>query len=505
MSDQPTAPHAKFDSYRAILHSTALIGGSSVIVMFFALVRMKVLAVLLGPAGVGLLALYSAVADIVVAVAGLGVSQSGVRQIAQAEGSGDRNRIAATVDTVERASLMLGLGGGLGLAILSIPAALLTFGSAEYALAVAALGIVVWLRVLTGGQTALLQGVRRVRDLATVNVIAAIAGTVLTVPMVFVWREAAIVPALIFGALATWIAARRYCRQVPGVRGIPFTKVPSSELGELLRLGFAFMISGLLTMGAAYAVRILVLHDEGVEAAGLYQAAWAISGLYVTVVLQSMGTDFYPRLAGVIQDSAAVTRLVNEQTQVSLLLAGPGVIATITFSHLVVIAFYSVEFTAAAGLLRWLCIGMMLRVVSWPMGYIIVAKGWQKTFIGIEIAATILHVGLAALLIPVIGLEGSGIAFAVLYICHGPLVYYIARRSIAFSFSAGNLKLLVLYGSACAMVFGGFVWLPLWWAIAGGTLVSIGVGFYSLFELRRMLPNLLAGMKLPRWFSRRAV
>ena len=116
------------------------------------------------------------------------------------------------------------------------------------------------------------------------------------------------------------------------------------------------MISGLLTMGAAYAVRILVLHDEGVEAAGLYQAAWAISGLYVTVVLQSMGTDFYPRLAGVIQDSAAVTRLVNEQTQVSLLLAGPGVIATITFSHLVVIAFYSVEFTAAPGLMRWLCI-----------------------------------------------------------------------------------------------------------------------------------------------------
>ena len=68
------------------------------------------------------------------------------------------------------------------------------------------------------------------------------------------------------------------------------------EATALLTLGLGFLASGFLTMGAAYAIRILVLHTGGVEAAGIYQAAWTIGGLYAGFILQAMGTDFYPRL-----------------------------------------------------------------------------------------------------------------------------------------------------------------------------------------------------------------
>ena len=54
------------------------------------------------------------------------------------------------------------------------------------------------------------------------------------------------------------------------------------------------MASGFLTMGAAYAVRTMVLRIVGVEAAGFYQSAWALGGLYVGIILQAMGADFYP-------------------------------------------------------------------------------------------------------------------------------------------------------------------------------------------------------------------
>ncbi|MGO8448123.1 O-antigen translocase, partial [Rhizobium ruizarguesonis] len=69
--------------------------------------------------------------------------------------------------------------------------------------------------------------------------------------------------------------------------------------GYLFRLGVAFMASGLLTFGAAYAIRIIVLNEGGVVAAGLYKAAWALGGLYAGFILQAMGKDFYPRLTAI--------------------------------------------------------------------------------------------------------------------------------------------------------------------------------------------------------------
>ncbi len=48
----------------------------------------------------------------------------------------------------------------------------------------------------------------------------------------------------------------------------------------------------------------------------------------VNIVLQAMGADFYPRLAGVANNDPECNRLTNEQAQVSMLLAAPGVSAT---------------------------------------------------------------------------------------------------------------------------------------------------------------------------------
>src|SRR5690606_16187856 len=108
-----------------------------------------------------------------------------------------------------------------------------------------------------------------------------------------------------------------------------------------------------------YLVRVAVLRELGVEAAGLYQAAWAVGGLYLNFILQAMGTDFYPRLTAAIDDEAESNRLINEQIQVGMLLAGPGVLATLALIPLLITLLYSAQFQAAVEPLRWICFGMM--------------------------------------------------------------------------------------------------------------------------------------------------
>ena len=73
---------------------------------------------------------------------------------------------------------------------------------------------------------------------------------------------------------------------------------------------------------------------------------------------------------------------------VSLLLAGPGVLATLTLALLVIQLFSSARFEPAVEILRWNCLGMMLRVASWPMGFILLAKGEGKIFFWSELLAS---------------------------------------------------------------------------------------------------------------------
>ena len=199
------------------------------------------------------------------------------------------------------------------------------------------------------------------------------------------------------------------------------------------------MASGLMTMGAAYLVRIMVLRKFDLEAAGCYQAAWALGGFYVGFILQAMGADFYPRLTAVANDNAECNRLVNEQAEVGLLLAGPGVIATLTFAPLVIRLFYSAKFGPAVEILRWICLGMMLRVASWPMGFILIAKGERNSFSGANCWPTCFSWAWSGLGVTVFGLKGTGIAFFGLYAVYWIGIYLIVRRLSGFRWSAANL------------------------------------------------------------------
>jgi len=354
-------------SYGQILKSSALIGFSTVVNLAIGIVRTKAMAVWLGPAGFGLMGLYSSIADLAQSIAGMGINASGVRQIAEAAGTGDTERIARAAVVLRRTAILLGVLGALMLIAFSRQISILTFGGEQHAFAVRLLSATVFFSCLSSGQGALIQGTRRISDLVRMGVLGAIAATIIGLPLVYLFREDGIVPSLICGAAISLIASWWYSRKI-AVRSPSMTVAQiGHEAAGLLKLGFAFMASGLAVTGASYAIRVFVLRKVGFDAAGLYQSAWTLGGMYVGVILGAMGTDFYPRLTAVAKDNSACNRLVNEQTQVSILLATPGVIATLALAPLVIALFYSPKFQAAVEVLRWLCLGMALRVISWPI------------------------------------------------------------------------------------------------------------------------------------------
>ena len=477
------------ESYSEILRSSALVGGSSVISIAIGIVRTKVIAILLGPAGFGLFGVLGSIANLFQCLAGMGVNSSGVRQIAYATGSGDSAQIAQTATALRRTSILLGVFGAVLLFLLSRPVSRLTFGGEQYAHAISFLSIAVFFQVLSNGQAALIQGMRRIVDFAKNAIFGAFFGTLLAITFIYLLRERGIVPALAGIAAASLFFSWWYSKKVEIEPHHISNSQVLQQVPVLLKLGFAFMVSGFATTGMAYFARVIVLHDVGFEATGMYQAAWTLGGIYVGFILQTMGADFFPRLTASIENDALCNRLVNEQTEIGLLLAGPGVIASIALAPFLISLFYSTKFGDAAGILRWFSVGAILQVATWPMSYIIVAKGRQAVYLASELAWGITNFVLTWGCVRFLGLSGAGVAFVGSYVAYGIMLLPIARRLSDFRFSSANKKIAAVFLVSIAVVFSGFYVFPFGLAASIGTLAAVLSSVYSVRVLATLIPR----------------
>jgi antigen flippase len=458
----------------------------------------------LGPAGFGLMGLYGSITDLAQSIAGMGINASGVRQIAEAVGAGDSERIARAAVVLRRTAVLLGVLGAIALIAFSRPISTLTFGNEEHANAIKLLSATVLFSCLSGGQAALLQGMRRISDLVKMSVLGAASGAIISVPTVYFLREDGIVPSLICGGAVSLIVSWWYGRRVPiQAPSISFSQI-GHEVAELLKLGFAFMASGLMVTGASYAIRVFVLRKLGFEAAGFYQAAWTLGGIYVGVILGAIATDFYPRLTAVAKDDSTCNRLVNEQTHVCILLAVPGVIATYTLAPFVITLFYTSKFQQAVEVLRWLCLGMALRLVSWPMGIIILAKGARNLLFWSELGWALVYVALAWVCVAAFALNGAGLAFFGAYIFHVVMVYLIVRRLSGFRYSSVNKNNSMLFGSTLSLLVCGFWYLPHNTAMLVGISALTATSIYSARQILNFVSPILVPrpvLRVLKWFG----
>lgn len=475
-------------SYGQILRSSALVGASSLVNIGVGILRTKAMALMLGPSGFGLMGLFTAISDLATSIATMGTNSSGVRQIAERAAAGDAETIARTAAVLRRMSVILGLLGAAMLLVLAEPLSFLTFGSPAQAEAVALLSLVVFFACVGGGRSALIQGLRRIPDLVKSSVAGALLGGVVAVAAVYGLGERGVAPALVGMSAMGTLAAWWYSRKARVARASMSVSQFRGEASALLKLGAAFMASALMMTGAAYVVRLILVQHSGTEAAGLFQAAWTLGGLYVAFILQSMGTDFYPRLTGVAHDDAACNRMVNEQAEVSMLLAGPGVLATLSLSPLIVAVFYSAQFDGAVEILRWICLGMTLRVVIWPVGFILLAKGAQGLFFWTESAWTVVYLGLAWIFVQEFGAVGAGAAFFAAYLVHGFLVYFICRRLTGFRWQPAVGQGVLVLLCMTALVFSGLHLLPPMEGIAAGASAVLASAAYSLHRLLTLAP-----------------
>ncbi len=467
-------------SHRQIFRSSAIIGGASVINMVIGIVKVKVLAVLLGPAGIGLMGLYQNIMGMASTLAGCGMSSSGVRQLAA---SADE---AETLSIVRRAlwlgSLMLGIAGMAILWLLREPVARWVFGDSFHASEVGWLGVGLLLTLIAGSQTALLQGLRRIEDLARVSILGALIAALVGILAVYLLGKGGVLWFVLTAPAANFLVVSYYAARLPHPQGPYDLAAIRQQWLAMLKLGMPLMSAGLLTLITQLAVRSIVLREFGLEASGYFQAAWAISFTYVGFVLNAMAMDYFPRLTTAISDHERARRLVNEQAEMALLLAGPLLMAMITLAPWVIHLLYAESFSPAAEILRWQVLGDILKVASVPIVFVFLATGHGGVAIGIQLVWSAAYLGPVVLGITEFGLVMAGVGFWLAYLIYYLVVVIAAYKLIGFKPTQRNWHFTLLL----LLAGGGIIFLSAQSATAGYAIGSLATLLVSVYSLRRL-------------------
>jgi len=459
-------------SYGQILKSSSIMGGAAVITMMLGMVRTKFAAVLIGASGVGLMASFIAIQGVIETIAGMGIRTSAVREVAAAIGNDDQNAIGRAVLTLRRVSWLTGLIGMMAMVLFSPFISQLTFGSSEYTYDIAALGIIILMANISGGQMALIQGMRRIGDLARVNIIGGLLATITAIGFYYWLGLRGIVPSLVVVAAITLAISWRFARRVP-VPHVELTwRQTFVEAGGMVRLGLAMMWVGLISSMVYFFTITLISQQLSLQAVGIFTAAYALSGMFVDFVFKAMAADYYPRLTGLVPNKDKMNHLVNEQTEIGILLAVPGLLATLTLAPWLIQLFYTSEFLNAVDLVHWFILGCFIRVFQWPIGFLLLALGKATVWIYTQTAFSLIHAIFIWIGVTTIGVEGAAAAYFALYLVSLGVILMVAKRLTGFSWSNSTCKLLFICAPTVILTFVTTKLLQIWPATIIGLVVS---------------------------------
>lgn len=472
-------------SYNQIVKSTTIFGGSQVIMIIIGLVRTKIIALLLGTTGIGLIGIFQSVVDMVRSGSLLGMDTAGVKDVAEINSKGDDalfSKVVAGFNKWFRISAILAL---IVCVLFCYPISLWAFDSGDYAVHIALLSVAVSFLILTTGRSVILQGMRRIPELAKSMIWGSILGLVVTVPIYYIWRIDGIVPAFILSAFTGFLCVEYYYRKQEIKKAQVSVRESLVSGLATFKLGIYIVVAGFVGTLSMFLIRAFISRSIDLDAAGLFQSAWMITNVYLGLILRAMGSDFFPRLSAISADKAKIKTLVNEQTYIVLVIASPIIVGLLLLSDFALSILYSSEFIYADTILKWQILGSFFKVLGWPIAFILLAKGKGRLFLLTEIVFYVVYLLFSYLLYPAYGLDASGIGYFIAYIVYLPMVFFIVRTISGFVWNRDVLKMSLVNLLLISGVFLISTCYTGYMLIIGCPLLIISV-IYAYFKLRRV-------------------
>lgn len=306
--------------------------------------------------------------------------------------------------------------------------------------------------ILASTASTLSQGIisasRRVSLQATYLAFGGLAGHLLSVPLVWHSGPSAIGLAVAINYSGIALVSLLLHRIVVAQHSNPTGSVdlhPSRE--ALLHVGLPLALSNLVGGGVQTALPLLMVYQVGDDGAGLFRAASLLAFQSVGFLLTALSQDFFPRLSSIRKNSDAIIAMLRKQFKLMLLLALGATSSLTALGPWLLRICFSDQFVNATLLLDLLAIGMIFKMGSWCLAYVVLARCSSRLYLFTEGVTGLFWLASSALLMSVYGANGIGYAFALTY-----LLYFVLVSFIVSSDLQSTLPWNMLLGSILATI-----------------------------------------------------
>ena len=454
-----------------------MFGGQQVVNIICSIARTKLVALWIGPSGIGLFGIFNSAVETIGGLSQLNMRQTAVREMAAAT----PHRIGAVALSVRRIALWLGLLGAAIMLCLSPWLAESSLGDSSGWTSFAWLSICVALIAVNNGEAAIFQGFRQFHKLTLCLTIGAIGGLIVSAPMFYFWRIKSIVPSIIVFYIVTWLALGFYRHKLPNPDRTMSVKQTFAIGRKFLQLGIFMTISELAVNAINYIFLAYLSRNADIDTAGIYSAGFTLTTRYAGLVFSAIAMEYFPRLASVAGHPARESAFVSNQALIALAILVPIATTFIALLQPVVRLLYSSAFLAVIPMAALAMTGTALRAVAWCMGFVIVARGDGKIFLFTEVLSAAIALTLNVLGYNIAGFVGLGVAYTLWYLLYAVIVAIVYFRCYRLSinrvvWSRLTYAIIIITVSATLAV-----WLSAWWCIPFVFISWI----VALFTLRR--------------------
>lgn len=364
-----------------LLKNTFILSFVQIVNIVIKVLQNKIAAIVLGPSGMGVIGLFLNSISVISTGAGLGLSQSAVRDIAAADADGNADTVNKIFTVTNNMVYITGLLGLFITLILSYPLSLYVFGDSTYTLGFIVLSIAVFCNIVSEGRLAILKGLRRFTDLAKCTVYGALSGLIIVVPLYWYLKDKGIVWALLSIAFLQFVYINIYLKKVKYQKQNYKFKEIISHSKSMITMGVSLMIVSFVTIIFNLIITSIIRSGGDFVNVGIYTAGSTILTAYFNVIISAMSTDFYPRVSAVYNDNNVLKDLVNKQCLTCLSLIFPIVVIFVFAAPFFISFLYTDEFTRASEFTDYAMIGTVLIICSNFLGIILLAKRQSKVFL----------------------------------------------------------------------------------------------------------------------------
>jgi O-antigen/teichoic acid export membrane protein len=412
---------------RRVARAAAISGIATVVAALAGVGRVKLYAVFLGAAGVGVISQVQNLQNTLNVLAMLGVGLGVSRDIARARGRGDGVAVRRVYSTARVLVLGASLAGVAAVALFSRRLSILLFGDPGYAWLLLWTAPTLLFATLSRALTQVLGGFAEYGVTARYT----LASSGLSVAFLVLLLPALGLPgaglALPLTALASWVVVELlFRRQHPELRAAGFGYHPSVGRA-LLAVGAASLIIGTADQLALLAIRTRLIQAQGLEANGWFQGVWGLSQHVLTAAISFQGAYSFARVSE-LRDPVARSAETDRTLRMTLLLVTPMAAGMILLREPMVRVFLSPEFEPSLPLFAPQAAGTLLRAVGLAIGIGALAVAPLKAWLWIGLGTSGCFVLSYWLLAGGQGLMAAPTAYAISGAFHVLASWYVMRR-----------------------------------------------------------------------------